>query len=70
MIAVVTSIDGYHDEHVASKVSALQKVGYEVTGIKRVKRMFLFFGTDVTHVTYRCGDQKRGGVLLSDLLSR
>ena len=53
MIKVVKSIDAYHADYVAEEVDDLQEAGYEVYEIKRVGRMFLMFGTDITHIYYR-----------------
>jgi len=54
IISIITS----HDTLVRNKVNDLQRQGFEVTDIKRISKMYLlFFGEDVTDITY----QKQGG---------
>jgi hypothetical protein len=52
MIRVVKSIDAYHTDYVADEVECLQSRGFVVTDIKRIQRMFLFFGEDVSYIYY------------------
>lgn len=53
MIKIVCSIGAFHEEYVAEDVDKLQRAGYVVTKIVRVKKMFLgLFGQHVTHIYY------------------
>lgn len=53
MIKVVTSLGFGHERKVAREVDSLQENGFSVTDIKRVSRDYVFFGEDVTHITYK-----------------
>ena len=52
MIDIVKSIDGFHENHVSDAVIVLQFIGYNVTKIERIKKMFLWIGEDITHIHY------------------
>ena len=51
----IVTIGFNHDYEVRNMVAELQEKGNEVTDIKRISKMFLFFGYDITEITYKKG---------------